>query len=76
MAKFAHAIAIERAKRNFSAYVPDLPGSVVTGKTEAEVLRLMREAIQLHLEDMIEDGEAIPRPSSISRTVKTKLAVA
>ncbi len=59
-----YAIVIERTKRNYGAYVPDLPGCVATGATESEVKENIREAIKIHLEGMAEDGEAIPQPSS------------
>ena len=59
-----YAIVIENAGSNFSAYVPDLPGCVATGTTAKEVEREIREAIELHLEGMREDGIPIPRPSS------------
>jgi predicted RNase H-like HicB family nuclease len=53
---------IEEVEHNMSAYVPDLPGCVTTGRTVAEIERNIREAIELHLEGMREDGEAIPEP--------------
>jgi predicted RNase H-like HicB family nuclease len=59
-----YAIVIERTKRNYGAYVPDLPGCVATGATESEVKENIREAIKIHLEGMAEDGEPIPQPSS------------
>lgn len=59
-----YAIVIEKAKRNYAAYVPDLPGCVATGATETEVREHIREAIRIHLEGMAEDGETIPQPSS------------
>jgi predicted RNase H-like HicB family nuclease len=59
-----YAIVIENAGPNFSAYVPDLPGCVATGATVDEVQREIREAIELHLEGMREDGDPIPPPSS------------
>ena len=59
-----YAIVIEDAGTNLAAYVPDLPGCVATGKTEAEVNKLIREAIAMHLEGMAEDGLPIPEPSS------------
>jgi predicted RNase H-like HicB family nuclease len=57
-------VVIERAQGNLSAYVPDLPGCVTTGRTRKEVLANMRKAIDLHLEGMLEDGEPIPIPTS------------
>ena len=59
-----YAIVIERAGGNYSAYVPDLPGCVATGATQAEVEALLREAIELHLAGMQEDDQPIPEPSS------------
>ncbi|MCC4594042.1 type II toxin-antitoxin system HicB family antitoxin [Xanthomonas campestris pv. phormiicola] len=59
-----YAVVIEQAGNNYSAYVPDLPGCVATGATTAEVEDLIREAIELHLAGMREDGEVIPLPSS------------
>jgi predicted RNase H-like HicB family nuclease len=49
---------------NYSAYVPDLPGCVATGATVEEAERLIRKAIELHLEGLREDGTPIPPPSS------------
>jgi len=58
-----YAIVIEKAESNFAAYVPDLPGCVATGATAEETERLLREAIELHVEGMREDGEPVPEPS-------------
>lgn len=59
-----YAIVIEKADGNFSAYVPDLTGCVATGLTVEEVESHIREAIELHLEGLREDGTPIPPPSS------------
>lgn len=59
-----YAIVIEKARANLAAYVPDLPGCVATGRNLAEVRRRIRQAIQLHLDGMHEDGLSIPKPSS------------
>ena len=59
-----YAIVIEKAARNFSAYVPDLPGCVATGTTAEEAEAQIREAIQFHLEGLRQDGRPIPAPSS------------
>jgi predicted RNase H-like HicB family nuclease len=60
-----YAIVVEHAGTNYGAYVPDLPGCVATGATVAEVERSIREAIEMHLEGMIEDGLPIPEPTSV-----------
>ena len=59
-----YAVVIEKAESNYSAYVPDLPGCVATGTSVAETEAQIREAIELHLEGMREDGIPIPPPSS------------
>lgn len=59
-----HAIVIEPAGSNFGAYVPDLPGCVATGDTIEETERLLREAIELHLDGLREDEIDIPEPAS------------
>jgi predicted RNase H-like HicB family nuclease len=59
-----HAIVIENAGANYSAYVPDLPGCIATGATVEEVEASIREAIELHIEGMRHDGRPIPPPSS------------
>ena len=59
-----YAIVIEKGERNFAAYVPDLPGCIATGQTIEETEQQIREAIDIHLRGMREDGLSIPEPSS------------
>jgi predicted RNase H-like HicB family nuclease len=59
-----YAIVIEKAENNYAAYVPDLPGCIATGQTIEETEMQIREAIDLHLRGMREDGLPIPEPSS------------
>jgi predicted RNase H-like HicB family nuclease len=59
-------VFIEPGKRNYSAYVPDLPGCIATGKTLEEVKSNMHEAINMHLQGMVEDNEPIPSSSSLA----------
>ena len=60
-----YAIVVERAGRNYAAYVPDLPGCVATGETVRETEKLLREAIELHVAGLREDGLPVPEPSSV-----------
>ncbi len=62
-------IIIEQGSHNYSAYVPDLPGCIATGKTVEEVKANMREAIRMHLQGMIEDQEAIPSSQTMAEYV-------
>lgn len=59
-----YAIVIENGPNNYSAYVPDLPGCITTGKTIEEVKQLMQEAIEFHIEGLREDGLPVPKPST------------
>ena len=60
-----YVIIIERGERNCSAYAPDLPGCIATGKTIEETKRIMTEAIKAHLQLMRETGDPIPEPSAV-----------
>ncbi len=60
-----YAVAIEKASKNYSAYVPDVPGCIATGPTVEETKRLLREAIELHFESMVEDGQEIPPAETV-----------
>ena len=62
--KHRFLIVIESAGSNYSAYSPDLPGCVATGKSSREAKRNMRRAIDLHLQGLAEDDVAMPEPRS------------
>ena len=59
-----YAVIIEEGESSFGAYVPDLPGCVAVGESREEVLQLIQEAIEFHLEGMKQEGQAIPAPVS------------
>lgn len=58
----------EHGQRNFSGFVPDVPGCISTGKTFPDMRRMMREALTAHLQWMADDGDPIPVP--ITRCVE------
>jgi predicted RNase H-like HicB family nuclease len=60
-----YAVVIEKTATGYSAYPPDLPGVGAAGQTIEEVARLIREAIELHLEGMRVEGLPIPEPSQV-----------
>jgi predicted RNase H-like HicB family nuclease len=64
-----YLIVIERAGETYSAYSPDLPGCIATGATVAETEQVMREAIQFHIDGLLEDGDPIPEPQAIAEYV-------
>ena len=53
-------VVTEKADGNYSAYAPDLPGCVAAGDTREDTRRIMREAMRLHLQGIIEDGDPVP----------------
>lgn len=59
-----YLIIIEKNKNNFSAYSPDVPGCVATGKTEKEVKKNMDEALAFHIEGLKEEGYKVPTPKT------------
>jgi len=69
-----YAVVVEEGETSFGAHVPDLPGCVAVAETRAEVLRLIQEAIEFHLEGLREDGQPIPLPSSSIEFVEVRAA--
>lgn len=65
-----YLVIIEPTGTGFSAYSPDLPGCISTGTTRAEVEVNMREAIELHLEGLREEGYPVPVPGTSSAYVE------
>jgi len=59
-----YVVIIEQGDTSIGAYVPDLPGCVAVGESREEVRELIREAIELHIENLRENGETIPEPHS------------
>jgi predicted RNase H-like HicB family nuclease len=62
-------VVIEKAEGNFSAYSPDLPGCVATGRTREQVTRNMHEAIELHVHGLLDDRQPIPKPRAFAEYV-------
>jgi predicted RNase H-like HicB family nuclease len=60
---------IEKANGNYSAYSPDLPGCVATGKTREQAAKNIHEAIELHVQGLKHDRLPIPKSSAIAEYV-------
>jgi predicted RNase H-like HicB family nuclease len=60
-----YPIILENGPENFNAYAPDFTGCVAAADAEQDTLALMKEALEMHIEDMRERGEQIPKPSSV-----------
>lgn len=69
-----YAIVIERGPTSYGAYVPDLPGCVAAAETQQEVIQLIREAIEFHLEEMQHEGLPLPEPLSSADYVDVAVA--
>ena len=69
-----YTILIEKTKTGFSAYSPDIPGCVATGRTEASVRRHMTEALDFHLEGLALEGLPLPRPAVSVEQVSVRLS--
>jgi predicted RNase H-like HicB family nuclease len=59
-----YAVVIEKGANGFGAYVPDLPGCIAAGKTRGEVVKLIQDAMEFHIEGLKQDGEPVPKPMS------------
>ena len=64
-----YVVVIEKGESNLSAYVPDLPGCVAAGDTVEEVETLIREAMEMHIAGLREDGISVPPPNSLVREI-------
>jgi predicted RNase H-like HicB family nuclease len=69
-----YLVVVEEGPKSFGAYVPDLPGCIAAGESKDEVLTLIREAIEFHIEGLKENGQAIPEPSSSGEVVEIEAA--
>jgi predicted RNase H-like HicB family nuclease len=65
-----YAVIIEGGEHNYSAYVPDLPGCIATGRTLEEVKAVMREAIAFHVEGLKLEGLPVPEPTTLAEYVE------
>ena len=65
-----YAIIIEKSDTGYGAFVPDLPGCIAVGETIQETEKLIKEAIEFHLEGMKEDGMEIPLPTSVAEYIE------
>ena len=64
-----YVVILEQGATSVGAYVPDLPGCVAVAETKDEAMMLIREAIELHIESLRENGEPVPPPHSFVEKV-------
>ena len=65
-----YLVIVEKGPSSYGAYVPDLPGCVAVGETRAEVTRLIHEAMEFHIEGLLDNGQAVPPPASQAELVE------
>lgn len=70
MATYRYLVILEKGPNNYSVYAPDLPGCISTGATPQETIKNMHEAIALHIEGMLQDGDPIPESTSTADYVE------
>jgi predicted RNase H-like HicB family nuclease len=69
-----YLVIVEKSAVGYGAHVPDLPGCVAVGESHGEVLQLIREGIELHLEAMRAAGEPLPEPTCTAAMVPVRAA--
>lgn len=74
MATLRYMVVIERGETSWGAHVPDLPGCVAVGESREEVLKLIREVIEFHIDGLKQDGLPVPAPSSEGNFVEVGAA--
>ncbi len=65
-----YLVIFEKANGNYSAYSPDIPGCIATGKTRKEAEKNIREVINFHVEGLAKDGSPLPEPSSSTEYIE------
>ena len=74
MTPMQYLVIIERSENGFGAYVPDLPGCIAAGETREEVITLIQEAIEFHIDGLKRSGDPVPKPRSQSELVDVHAA--
>lgn len=69
-----YTVIIETSKSGYGAYVPDLPGCIAAGSSRVEVMELIKEAIEFHIQGLKDEGHHIPPPSSVSELVEVTIS--
>jgi predicted RNase H-like HicB family nuclease len=75
MGSYSFTVVIEPDGAQFHVYVPALPGCHSFGDNQDEALANIREAIELHVESMLEDGEEVPREPEPARVGRVTVSV-
>ncbi len=74
MLEMKYLVVVEKSESGYGAYVPDLPGCVAAAESRDEVVRLIRDAMEFHVEGLRESGDPVPEPSSQSELIEIHAA--
>jgi predicted RNase H-like HicB family nuclease len=74
MMPMQYLVIVEKSENGFGAYVPDLPGCVAAAETREEVISLIQEAIEFHIEGLKQSGDPVPKPKSQSELIDVHAA--
>ena len=69
-----YMVVVEQSDTGYGAYVPDLPGCIAAAETREEITLLIQEAIEFHIEGLLEAGQCVPLPQSDSMFVDVNAA--
>jgi predicted RNase H-like HicB family nuclease len=69
-----YMVVIEKGESGYGAHVPDLLGCIAAGETREEFLELIKDAIEFHIEGLVEAGEPVPPPSSVGELIEVNAA--
>ena len=69
-----YLVIIEKGRHSWGAHVPDLPGCIAAAKTRAQVVKLIKEAIQFHIEGLKAAGRRVPPPHTEGKVVEVTAA--
>ena len=69
-----YLVVVEKSENGFGAYVPDLPGCVAAAESREEVVSLIQEAIEFHIEGLRQSGDPVPQPTSQAELVDVHAA--
>jgi predicted RNase H-like HicB family nuclease len=67
-----YIVVYEQTPNNWGAYVPDLPGCVAVADTRDETETMIREAIDLYIEALLEEQQPVPQPGAWTGVVDVK----
>lgn len=68
--KARYLVVIEKGDKNYSAFSPDVPGCIATGRTVEATIDEMRSALEFHIEGIVENGETIPKVKGLDNFIR------